>query len=116
MTELPDYLEGGEEARLIPVGASTQRERFACSVLLASLRVVQPFARAFFAQMEFRVGSWSEIFGFTEPVFRNQPDGLSCRPDGLLVLNTGRKEYRLIVETKIGSATLDWPRPMRSLQ
>ena len=63
MIELPDYLEGGEEARLIPAGASTQRERFACSVLLASLRVVQPFARAFFDHINWKVGSWSEIRG-----------------------------------------------------
>jgi hypothetical protein len=48
MSELPDFLEGGEIARLIPVGAVNQRERVACSVLLASLRVVQPFARSFF--------------------------------------------------------------------
>ena len=107
MTELPDYLRGGEEARLIPVGASSQRERFACSVLLAALRVVQPFARDFFAHMNLRVGSWSEISGYTEPVFKNQTDGVSCRPDGLLVLDTGRREHRLIVETKIGSAKID---------
>jgi hypothetical protein len=37
MSELPDFLEGGEVARLIPVGAVNQRERVACSVLLASL-------------------------------------------------------------------------------
>jgi hypothetical protein len=107
MVELPDYLEGGDEARLIPAGASTQRERFACSVLLASLRVVQPFARDFFGRMNWRVGSWAEIRGYTEPVFRYQPDGMNCRPDGLLILDTGKKERRALVETKIGSAKID---------
>jgi hypothetical protein len=107
MAELPDYLEGGDEARLIPAGASTQRERFACSVLLASLRVVRPFAREFFGHMNWKVGSWAEIRGYTEPVFRHQPDGTHCRPDGLLILNTGKKERRAIVETKIGCAKID---------
>jgi hypothetical protein len=107
MIELPDYLEGGDEARLIPAGAGTQRERFACSVLLASLRVVRPFAREFFGHMNWKVGSWAEIRGYTEPVFRHQPEGMNCRPDGLLILDTGKKERRAIVETKIGSAKID---------
>jgi hypothetical protein len=106
MIELPDYLDGGDEARLIPVGAATQKERFACSVLLASLRVVHPFARDFFDHIGWKVGSWSEIRGYTEPVFSNQPDGITCRPDGLLILDTGKKERRAIVETKIGSAKI----------
>jgi hypothetical protein len=107
MPDLPEYLVSGDEARLIPVGASSQRERFACSVLLASLRVVRPFARAFFEHMNLRAGSSSAVLGYTEPVFRRQSDGVSCRPDGLLVLDTGRKKHRLIVETKIGSAKID---------
>ena len=107
MSELPDCLKGGEEARLIPTAASTHREHFACSVLLASLRVVQPFARAFFDHLDWKVGSWAKIYGYTEPVFRRQPEGMNCRPDGLLVLNTGKRERRLIVEAKIGSAKID---------
>src|SRR4029077_2949832 len=107
MRELPDFLEGGEVARLIPVGAVNQRERVACSVLLASLRVVQPFARSFFAGMNWRSGSWAQVQGYTEPVFKSQPEGLRCRPDGLLILNTGRREGRFIVEAKIGGARID---------
>jgi hypothetical protein len=107
MSELPDFLEGGEVARLIPVGAANQRERVACSVLLASLRVVQPFARSFFSQMNWRFGNWAQVHGYIEPVFRSQPEALRCRPDGLLVLNTGRREGRFIVETKIGGAKID---------
>ena len=105
--ERPEYLKEGEEARLIPAGAATQREKFACSVLMASLHVVQPFARAFFGDIGWRVGNWAEVKGYTEPVFKRQPDGLVCRPDGLLILHTGRRERRLLVETKIGSAKID---------
>jgi hypothetical protein len=57
--------------------------------------------------MEWRLGNWAQVYGYTEPVFRNQPEELTCRPDGLIVLNTGRRERRLIVEAKIGSAKID---------
>jgi hypothetical protein len=107
VSELPDFLEGGEVARLIPVGAVNQRERVACSVLLAALRVVQPFARSFFAGMNWRSGNWAQVHGYTEPVFKSQQDGLRRRPDGLLILNTGRREGRFIVEAKIGGAKID---------
>lgn len=107
MPRLPDFLEGGDVARLIPVGSASQRERAACSVLLAALRSVQPFAHAFFANMDWRLGRWARVHGYSEPLFRTQPEGLVCRPDGLIVLDTGRREYRFIVETKIGGARID---------
>ncbi len=104
--ELPEYLYGGELARLIPVGSGGQRERAACSVLLASLQVVQPFARSFFRHMGQRVGSWSRIYAYTEPVLCDQPDEDACRPDGLLILDTGRKQWMALVEAKIGNAKI----------
>lgn len=107
MSELPECLEGGEVARLIPVGSAGQRERAACTVLLAALRVVQPFAREFFGRMEWRAGNWAQVYSYTEPVFKKQPEGLTCRPDGLLILNTTRRELRFIVEAKIGTARID---------
>jgi hypothetical protein len=107
MEDLPEYLRSGEVARLIPAAASTARERFACSVLMASLHVVQPFARAFFREIGWKLGSWAHVVGYTEPVFKKQAAGLNYRPDGLLVLHTGRRERRLLIETKIGSAKID---------
>jgi hypothetical protein len=107
MTELPEALAGGEEARLIPVGAGDQNERSACSVLLASLRVVQPFARSFFGRLNLKVGSWPHIRGYIQPTFKNPPEGMECQPEGFLVVETAKKQRRFIVHAKIGNATID---------
>jgi len=54
---LPEFLQQGELARLIPVGSASQRERAACSVLLAALRVVHPLARDLLSEIGKRVGN-----------------------------------------------------------
>ena len=41
--------------------------------------------------MGWKVGSWAKIHGYTEPVFRRQPEGMNSRPDGLLILKTGKE-------------------------
>lgn len=102
---LPEFLQQGELARLIPVGAARQRERAACSVLLASLRVVHPFARDLLSEIGKRVGNRASIEAYTEVVFRNQPDE-RCRPDGLLILDTVRRQWKAIIEAKLGQAKI----------
>jgi hypothetical protein len=98
---LPEFLSQGEIARLIPVCAASQKERAACSVLLAALRIVQPFARDLLSEMGKRVGSWASVEAYTEVVFQNQPDE-RCRPDGLIIFDTVRRQWKALVEAKIG--------------
>lgn len=69
---LPEYLEAGEKARLIPVVANGQRERAACSVLLAALRIVRPYWKIVCEDMGHKVGPRASISSFTEPRFKNQ--------------------------------------------
>jgi hypothetical protein len=107
MTELPETLAGGEEARLIPVGAGDKKERNACSVLLASLRVVQPFARSFFGRMNVKIGSWPHIRGYIQPLFTTLPEGGDCQPEGLLIVDSAKKQRRFLVHAKIGAAKID---------
>jgi hypothetical protein len=76
---IPEFLAQGEVARLIPICAASQRERAACSVLLAALRVVHPFARDLLSELGKRVGNWASVEAYTEVVFKDQPDG-TCRP------------------------------------
>jgi hypothetical protein len=102
----PEYLKQGELARLIPVCAPNQKERAACSVLLAALRIVHPFARDLFGELKRRVGNWASIEAYTEVVFANQADE-NARHDGLLILNTRRGEWRALIEAKIGTAKID---------
>jgi hypothetical protein len=105
---LPDFLRQGEPARLIPVAASGQRERQACSVLLAVLSVVQPFARQVFRHMGYRMGRRAWVEAYTEIVFKRESlEEGAGRPDGLLVLATSQGEWRALVEAKIGNGRLD---------
>jgi hypothetical protein len=102
---IPEFLAQGEVARLIPVSAPSQRERAACSVLLAALRVVHPLARDLLREMGKRFGTWSSVQAYTEVVFQNQPDG-TCRPDGLIIFDTGRRQWKALVEAKIGQGRI----------
>ena len=102
---IPEFLTQGEVARLIPVGATSQRERAACSVLLAALRVVHPFARDLLREMGKRFGTWASVEAYTEVVFQNQPDG-TCRPDGLIIFDTGRRQWKALVEAKVGQGRI----------
>lgn len=107
MTELPEFLSGGESARLIPVAPSSQRERQACSVLLAVLSVVHPFAQHVFSRMGYRIGRRSWVEAYTEVVFKKQnPDDPDDRPDGLLVLSASQSRWCALVEAKIGNARI----------
>jgi hypothetical protein len=105
------YVRKGADDDETP-GLSGRRERSSVNSCRSkqpkrTLRLfVQPFARAFFDHMNLRAGSYAEIFGYTEPVFKRQLDGITCRPDGLIVLDTGKRERRLLVETKIGAGRL----------
>ncbi len=102
---IPEFLVQGDVARLIPVCAASQRERAACSVLLAALRVVHPFARDLLSEMGKRVGNWASIEAYTEVVLHNQPDG-TCRPDGLIIFDTVRRQWKALVEAKLGQGRI----------
>jgi hypothetical protein len=105
--DLPDFLESGEIARLIPVAHAGQKERHAVSVLLATMTVVRPFAQAVLETIDRQMGSMSSLQCFTEVVFKEPPDGTNCRPDGLLIIRTPRSEWRALVEAKLGAAKIE---------
>jgi hypothetical protein len=52
-----------------------------------------------------RVGNWASVEAYTEVVFHNQPDE-RCRPDGLIVFDTTRRQWKALVEAKIGQARI----------
>ncbi|MEG6509207.1 hypothetical protein V6C03_09515 [Methyloligella sp. 2.7D] len=104
--DLPEFLKSGEPARLIPVGSASQRERAAASVFLAALTVVRPFAEGVFDTLKKPLRSRSTVSAFTEVEFKKQPEEARCRPDGLLLVDSSRSEWRAIIEAKIGTATI----------
>ena len=91
MTDLPELLLSGEKARLIPVVADTSKENRAASVLLATISSVDDFAKALLSGIGQRVGTRAEIECVTEAVFKKSPADTKIRPDGLLIVNFGKR-------------------------
>ncbi len=95
----------GEPARLIPTLSDSKREEKATSVLLAAFRVIPGLAREVLGEAGAKIGSRATIECFTEVVFK-QDAGKNLRPDGLIVVQSGRKEWCALVESKVGTASL----------
>lgn len=116
MTEIPQALKSGEIARLIPVIADSRREQRVASVFLATLSAVPNFAEALLSSLGQRVGRRTAVNTFTEVVFKNQPQEITDRPDGLLVIDRGRSQWSALIEAKIGNSELDADQIERYLQ
>ncbi len=104
--ERPNYLAQGEAARLFPVLATTSKEGRTTSIVLACISKVEEFGAELLATVGQRVGKRSRLETFTEIVFRNEKTKVKDRPDGLIVVQSGTKEWRALVEAKIGNAEL----------
>lgn len=101
-------IEPSEDARLIPVSAATQREAAAVSALLAVFRIVPSFARLLLGEAGAPISLRSNLTCLTEVVFkvpkhhRNQLP----RPDGLIIVDTGRRQWTALIEAKIKNEQL----------
>lgn len=100
-----DQLEMGQIARLIPTVADSKKEERATSSLLASFMVVPAFAQDILSSVGAPTGKRALITCYTEIVFKSKKDKKS-RPDGLLVVTAGSKEWSALIESKIGTAEL----------
>lgn len=102
----PDYLSQGEAARLFPVLSNTSKEGRTTSILLACVSKIDEFAVGLMRTVGQRVGVRTKVTCFTEIVFKDQKTEVKDRPDGLIVLKTGSREWRALVEAKVGSNPL----------
>ena len=107
MTNLPKYLKKGEEARLFPVLADTSKEGRSTSILLSCLSHVHEFGQSMLRSVGQPVGKRANIITYTEVTFANQNDEKEYRPDGLIVLRVGKREWKALVETKVGNNKLN---------
>jgi hypothetical protein len=103
---LPDYLQQGEVARLFPVLADTSKEGRTTSIFLSCLSGIDELSSQMLKSVGAKVGKRSSLTCFTEVVFKGEKDSKSDRPDGLIVLKNGNKEWRPLVETKVGTTEL----------
>ncbi len=104
---LPEYLSQGEPARLFPVLSTTSKEGRTTSIVLACLSKIEEFGVNLLSSTGQRIGKRTSIETFTEVVFQKQEAGLKDRPDGLIVVKTGKREWRALVEAKIGNNDLN---------
>jgi hypothetical protein len=102
--DIPDHVERGEAARLFPVLSESSREGRATSVLLATLTVVDTLADALFRRLGRPIGKRTKINCFTEIVLKSDP---KFRPDGLIVIDSGREIWSALVECKIGKSRIE---------
>lgn len=92
------------EARLIPtsgIGSSREQEMRATSALLAVLGAVEDFGRAVLKPCGAPAG---RISTFIEVPFRK--DKNTVRPDGLIRVERGKREWTALVEVKTGNNEL----------
>ena len=106
MSVIPDYLESGEVARLIPVIADSRREQKVASVFLATFPAVPHLAQSLFSSLGIRLGKRALIDTYTEVIFRGQKE-VKGRPDGLVVITTGKNQWRALLEAKIRNSPLE---------
>lgn len=104
---IPEYLVQGEIARLFPVLSTTSKEGRTTSIVLACLSKVNEFGVNLMGSLGQKVGVRSRIETFTEVVLKNRPSEMKDRPDGLIVVKTGNREWRALVEAKVGSSELE---------
>lgn len=105
--DLPEFLASGERARLIPVVSDGSKEGRATSILLSTLSAVNEFAQSLLGPLGVRIGTRTRIDVYTEIVFADKEGNSKIRPDGLIIIDTGRGQWKAIVEAKIGNADLD---------
>lgn len=106
--ELPEYLEQGEYARLIPVVADTSREQRITSAVMAAFMSVEEYGRDMLQMVGAPATKTSKISCCTEVVFKKlHEEQQKFRPDGLITVKSGAKTWTAIVEAKIGGAELN---------
>lgn len=106
MTKLPTILQRGEPSRLFPVLADTSKEGRTLSIFLACLENVSGFGRSLMSSLDLRIGVRGKIETYTEVVLQKEIPGAKHRPDGLIVVHTGKSVWTALVEAKVGGTDL----------
>lgn len=95
------------KARLFPVLADTSKENRMASIFLAVLPVLPELAKVLFLTLNQRIGKRAEITTLREVTFKSELErGRKVekinRPDGYVLLDSGRNVWDAVIEAKIG--------------
>lgn len=104
--DLPENVIQGEQARLFPVLATTSKEGRTTAIVLACLTFVHEFGAKLLGGVGQRLGTRAKLTTYTEVVFKNQSSKGGDRPDGLIVVSVGSRQWKALVEAKVGTAEL----------
>ncbi|CAI2717401.1 hypothetical protein [Nitrospina watsonii] len=104
---LPECLERGTKARLIPVIKDLRKEEQVVSVLLSTLMTVDELAMVLLGSLGHRYGTRAKLDCFTEVVCKKKIGTENLRPDGFLIFNPGKKVWSALIEAKIGNNELN---------
>lgn len=92
---------------MFPVLSTTSKEGRTISVLLACLARIDELAKSLLESTGQRVGPRSRLECFTEIVPAKNSNDTRDRPDGLIILRVGKREWKAFVEAKTGRNELD---------
>lgn len=106
MSNLPSVIKRGERARLFPVLSETSKEGRTTAVFLSCLANVTEYGGTLLASVGQRIGSRARIECFTEVGFDTARGESNLRPDGLIVLTIGSRQWTALLEAKVGTNEL----------
>ncbi|TYC51531.1 hypothetical protein FMN50_21470 [Rhodobacterales bacterium] len=106
MSNLPSILKQGERSRLFPVLAETSKEGRTLSILLSCIENVHELGKVLLADLGVRIGPRAKVETYTEVVFHKRIENRALRPDGLIVVQTGSKQWTALIEAKVGKNDL----------
>lgn len=106
MGQLPEIIRSGEAARLFPVLAETSKEGRTLSIFLECLQHVGGFSRTMLSGLGVRLGTRGRLDTYTEVMLSKSIADAKYRPDGLIVVSTGKSSWTALIEAKVGAAEL----------
>ena len=104
--DIKSKLSSGQIARLIPSISDSKKEEKATSIVLAAFMAVPDFASKVLDSIGVSVNKRTKIECFTEVVFTDMAQEGGKRPDGLIVVTSGKKVWTALVESKIGRSDI----------
>lgn len=100
----PEYLIQGDQVRLIPIGADSNKEARVLSVCLSMMTQIPALSKNLLASCNYRFGARAELRAWTEVTLGSKES--KDRPDALLQIVNGKKVWTALIEAKIGKAQL----------
>ena len=107
MNALDEILQDDNRARLIPTVADSNKELRLVSILLATLSVVPALSKSLLGQCGAKIGKRSKLNCYTEVAFESLTKDGKDRPDGVIVVTSGKYRWTALLEAKVGNNEID---------